>query len=121
MGALGMDELGPPIAYTAVGRDTAVYDRDGDRIGVVEHVVADEAQDIFHGLIVRTPRPGQHLFARAAQVANLHERGVLLSVDRAELTEASEDPAARTVESGSEASRLRTGLRNAWDRLNQPR
>jgi hypothetical protein len=122
VGAQGMDELGRPVAYPALARDTAVYDCHGDRIGVVEHVVADEAQDIFHGLIVRAPpQPDRHLFARAAQIAYLYERGVLLSVNRDDLPDADEDPAARTVARGSAENRLRMGLRNAWDRLNQPR
>ena len=42
MDAQGTPALGPPVAYTAVSKGTPVYDRDGERIGVVEHVVADE-------------------------------------------------------------------------------
>ena len=57
-------ELGEPIAYLALKEGTPVYDRTGERVGVLEHVVADEPTDIFEGLIVHTlPLPGRHLFA----------------------------------------------------------
>jgi hypothetical protein len=48
------EHLGPAIAYLALNEGTPVYDRNGDRIGVVE-------------------------------IAEIHERGVLLSVDNEEL------------------------------------
>jgi sporulation protein YlmC with PRC-barrel domain len=61
-----MEAFGPPVAYTAVTKGTPVYDRDGERIGVVEHVVADEPVDVFHGLIVHTrPLPGRRRYAPA--------------------------------------------------------
>jgi uncharacterized protein YrrD len=112
-----MDDLGRPIAYSAVREGTPVYDRTGERIGVAEHVVADEVVDIFEGLVVHTlPLPGRHLFADADQVAELHERGVLLSVHRDELHDPSEE---RTVRQGGAdspvESPLQTRLRHALD------
>ena len=81
-----MEDLGSPIAYTVLEEGTPVYDRNGKRIGVVEHVVADLQSDIFDGLIVHThPLPGRHRFADVDQIAELHERGVLLSIERDEL------------------------------------
>lgn len=78
------EALGPTIAYLAVKDGTPVYDRDGTRVGVVEHVM-DEG-GIFEGLIVHTyPLPGRHLYADANQVGEIHERGVLLSVVGADL------------------------------------
>jgi hypothetical protein len=71
-------DLGPPIAYLLLTEGTPVYDRRGERVGVVDTVLADRALDIFHGLVVHTHPVGRRLFADAA----LHERGVLLSVDR---------------------------------------
>ncbi|MDT4946193.1 MAG: hypothetical protein QOH14_2926 [Pseudonocardiales bacterium] len=57
-----MQDLGPPVAYLALADGTPVFDRDGRRVGVVEHVLADLDLDIFHGLIVHTtPLPGRHL------------------------------------------------------------
>jgi uncharacterized protein YrrD len=75
-------ELGPPIAYTVLTKGTPVYDRRGERVGVVDRVLGDPNIDIFDGLLVRAHPLGRRVFADAAHVAELHERGVLLSVDR---------------------------------------
>jgi sporulation protein YlmC with PRC-barrel domain len=110
-----VEELGPPIAYIALEEGTPVYDRRGERIGVVEHVLFDEATDIFDGLIVHTaPLPGHHLFADVDQIAELHERGVLLSVERDALHEPSEKSADSNAEDTVE-SPLHARLRRAWD------
>jgi uncharacterized protein YrrD len=112
-----VEDIGPPIAYLVLKEGTPVYDRSGDRIGVVEHVLADEAVDIFRGVIVHTePLPGRHVYADADQIAELRERGVLLSVDRGQLPEPTEKSAARPAdEVGSMESPLHAGLRRAWD------
>ncbi len=103
-----MDDLGPPIAYTVLEEGTPVYDLHGERIGVVEHVLGDFSLDIFDGLIVHTqPFPGRHLFADAEQISEIHERGVVLSVDRGDLHEPSEK---------SEPT-----LRRAWDWITRQR
>jgi hypothetical protein len=116
------EELGAPIAYLVLKEGTPVYDRDGQRIGVVEHVLADEPVDIFHGLIVHTlPLPGRHLFADADQIAELRERGVLLSVDHSELHDPSENTSARNPDDGPVDGPLQASLRRAWDWLSQPR
>ena len=111
-----MEDLGPPIAYTVLEEGTPVYDRDGERIGVVEHVLADLQLDIFDGLIVHThPLPGRHLFADADQIAELHERGVLLSVERDELHEPGEDSASKKRDHDRLEHPLEARLRRAWD------
>ena len=70
------DQLGPAIAYLALKDGTPVYDREGSRVGVVEHVMA--VGGIFEGIIIHTyPLPGRHLYADAGQIAELRERGVL--------------------------------------------
>jgi uncharacterized protein YrrD len=109
-----MDDLGPPVAYLAIKEGTPVFDPDGNRIGVVEHVVADEPADIFHGIVVHTlPLPGRHRYADADQIAELRERGVLLTVGRDDLPE----PTERSAAAGQDPpeSRLEAGLRRAWD------
>jgi hypothetical protein len=111
-------ELGPPIAYLALEEGTPVYDRRGERVGVAEHVLADEQHDIFEGVIVHTlPLPGRHLYADAEQIAELHERGVLLSVDGDALHE---PPGERESPRRDESleSPLQARLRRAWDWLN---
>jgi hypothetical protein len=111
-----MDDLGPPIAYTAVAEGTPVFDKDGERVGVVDHVVADFGLDIFDGVLVHTlPLPGRHRFADVEQIAAMHERGVVLSVGRDELYE---PPGRRRPDDDdSPESPLEARLRRAWDWL----
>ena len=72
-----MDE-GLPIAYEVLEEGVPVYAADGTAVGTVDHVVAAPAEDIFHGLVIRTERGPR--FVAADQVASLHERGADLSI-----------------------------------------
>ncbi len=112
-----VEDLGAPIAYLALEEGTPVFDRRRERVGVVEHVLADLAKDIFDGVIVHTrPLPGRHLFADAEQIAELHERGVLLSIERDALYEPHERPAVVEAQPGDAVeSQLQARLRRAWD------
>ena len=114
-----MDDLGPPIAYTVLEEGTPVYDRNGERIGVVDHVMGDMQLDIFEGVIVHPrPLPGRHLFADVEQIAELHERGVLLAVGRDELDEPPNESAqTKSDEDERVESPLQARLRRAWDRV----
>jgi uncharacterized protein YrrD len=77
-----VEDLGAPTSYLVLEEGVPVYDRSGERVGVVLHVVADWAQDIFDGLIVRrAPHVGRRRFADVDQIAELRERGVRLSVE----------------------------------------
>jgi uncharacterized protein YrrD len=114
-----LDDLGPPIAYTVLEEGTPVYDRHGERIGVVDRVLADMQLDIFEGVIVHTlPLPGRHVFADVEQIGELHERGVLLAVERDELHEPPDEPNAKKRDSGDRVQNpLEARLRRAWDWL----
>jgi uncharacterized protein YrrD len=101
------EDLGAPIAYLVVKDGIPVYDRSGDRVGEVEHVLADEQEDVFHGLIVKSHHG--HRFAAADQVDGLYERGVIVAVPAERL------PTARRTD--EEKHRLR----RAWDWLVQPK
>ncbi|HEX4107163.1 MAG TPA: DUF2171 domain-containing protein [Solirubrobacteraceae bacterium] len=68
-----MDE-GLPIAYPLLERGVPVYAADGSEVGTVDHVVAAEQQDIFHGIVLKRGE-GRH-FVPAENVASLHEHGV---------------------------------------------
>jgi hypothetical protein len=106
------DALGPQVAYLALKDGTPVYDRTGARVGVVEHVM-DEA-GIFEGIIVHTyPLPGRHLYADANQVDKIHERGVVLSVERADLHDPRIESARRHW--GEPEKTLEARLRRALD------
>jgi uncharacterized protein YrrD len=104
-------DLGPPTAYLALEDGTPVYDRSGEEIGVVEHVLGDATADIFDGVIIHTkPLQGKHLFADVDQIAELHERGVVLTVGPDELHE----PSARP-EGDRQHDPIEARLRRAWD------
>jgi hypothetical protein len=108
---LSPDKLGAPVAYLALKDGTPVYDSNGERVGVVEHVLADN--NIFEGVIVHTyPLPGRHLYADATQIAEIRESGVLLSVGRGDLHDPrTESKASRSdARAGSFEARLRHAL-----------
>src|SRR3954452_8249589 len=117
-----MDDLGPPIAYAALERGTPVYASGGEHIGTVEHVLADLDADVFDGLVidVRTAPAGRR-FADAPEVGEIHERGVVLTLDAAaaeRLPEPSANPGE--IEVGPDdmvPDELRDKLHRAWGRI----
>lgn len=112
-----MDDLGAPIAHLAVAEGAPVYDRDGEEVGAVEHVLTDEGTGIFDGLIVDTSAlPGGHRFADADQIAELRERGVILAVAADALHEPHGGAAVMEVQpEDTTESDLEAKLRRAWD------
>jgi hypothetical protein len=116
----GTDDLGAPISYLALEEGTAVFAIDGDEVGSVAHVLADEEEDIFDGIVI-SHGLGRHTFADAEQVAAIHERGVTLTITAAEaeaLPEPSENPAVMQDDpSEPDGSSLTDKLRRAWDLL----
>jgi hypothetical protein len=104
-------DLGEPVSYLVTKDGTPVFDSSGDRAGEVEHVLADEAEDVFHGLIVKTPHG--HRFAAADRIDGLYEHGVIVDTPAAQLPEPSADAA------GDDS--LKASLKRAWDWLIQPR
>jgi sporulation protein YlmC with PRC-barrel domain len=101
-----MDE-GFAISYEVLDKGVPVYSDDGQTVGTVDHVVAAEAEDIFHGLVIRTAT-GQK-FVAAEDIASLHERGVDLRISAAAAAELPEPhgaaPAKRLREPGIKPSR----------------
>jgi hypothetical protein len=79
--SLLMDE-GLPIAYQVLDRGVPVMALGGEVIGTVDHVVAAEHEDIFHGIVMAGA--GGPQFIAADQVASLHELGVDLNIDAAQ-------------------------------------
>jgi hypothetical protein len=108
-------DLGAPVSYLVLADGTPVFDRAGDRVGEVEHVLADEGPDVFHGLLLKTA--AGHRFARASLVDGLYQHGVIVAVPAAELPEPGADPSARLADDDG----IRHGLKKAWDWLMQPR
>ncbi len=115
-------DLGEPSSYLLLEAGVPVFSSDEKRLGDVEHVLADEASDVFDGIVVdRSVLPGGHRFIDAPQVDRIHERGVVLTLtaDEAEgLPEPSENPAAMgTNPAEVEESDLQRKLKGAWDRI----
>jgi hypothetical protein len=100
---------GLPIAYGVLDSGVPVYSSDGEQVATVDHVVAAPAQDIFHGLVVRTGAGTR--FIAAEQVGSLHVRGVDLRIDAAAAQGLPEPeggaPAVRVREPGIKPSRWR--------------
>ena len=100
----------------------AVYAAGGETVGTVTHVLAAPEEDIFDGIVIDSRLgPGGHRFVDAAQIDEIHERGVLLAIalDAAgSLPEPAENPAA--VDAGPDETvpdDLHDKLKRAWDRI----
>jgi hypothetical protein len=116
----GTDDLGRPVSYLALEEGTAVLAADGEEVGRVAHVLADEEQDVFDGIVI-SHGVGRHTFADAEQVAAINEHGVTLTISAAEaqaLPEPSENPAVMHDNAAEpDVSTLSDKLRRAWDLL----
>ena len=78
-------DLGDPGSYLTLEPGVPVYSNDGDRLGKVEDVQADEEADVFHGLVIDvSAMPGAHRFVGAPAVDRIHERGVVLALSASE-------------------------------------
>ncbi len=96
-----------------------MYSADGQRIGTVGHVLAAEDEDVFDGIVISHPDSGGHRFADADEIAEIGDRGVLLTLGR-EACEALPEPSAnpavmRDDPAESRSDALEDKLRRAWD------
>jgi sporulation protein YlmC with PRC-barrel domain len=107
------EDLGAPQSFLVIADGTPVYDRAGDKVGTVAHVLSDDQDEIFHGLVVKTA--DGHRYAAAAQIDGLFEHGVIVAVPAAELPEPSEETLTTAGDSFGD------GLRRAWNWLIQPK
>lgn len=111
---------GAPASYLTLTRGTDVVSSDGETVGKVEHVLADEQTEIFDGLVIDIRLgPGGLRFVDAPQVDEIYERAVVLSVTAAEIDGLPEPTGAPAVieSHGVEDSEspLQGKLRRAWD------
>jgi len=115
-----VDDLGQPSSYMVLRPGTPVYSSDGEKVGKVEHVLADADLDVFDGFVVDTSvLPGGHRFVDAPQVGEVYERGVVLGIDAA-AAEWLPEPSANPAEMEVGADDMVAGpshdkLRRAWD------
>jgi uncharacterized protein YrrD len=115
-------DLGEPVAYEVLGRGTAVYTHDGEQIGKVAHVLADEHEDVFDGIVIGEHAFGEdHRFADADDIEAIYERGVVLKLDRVaceQLPKPSANPAVMHDDPAEGKSQIhREKLSRAWDMI----
>ena len=113
-------DYGAPISYFALKSGTEVISADGERVGVVEHVLADEETDIFDGIVIDMKLgPGGIRFVDAPEVGEIREGAVLLTLSAADAQRLPEpEPNPAVMEShGAEDSEspLAHKLHRAWE------
>src|SRR5438552_18739890 len=113
-------ERGTPISYLALEPGADVVSSDGDRVGKVEHVLADTENDIFDGLVIDIQSgPGGMHFVDAEQVEAIYEDAVVLTIAAADVEQLPKPkPAPAVMEAhGAEDTqgRLESKLHRAWD------
>lgn len=94
-------ERGARIAYIVLAEGTPVATADGQRIGTVRAVRADDAKDVFDGIVISTDDGDR--FVDAPEVGDIYERLVLttLTAEQArELPEPEPGPAIIDVNPG---------------------
>ena len=117
------EDRGDPIAYTVLAEGTPVVTSDGEQLGSVKRVLADEGADIFDGIVVDTANGDR--FVDAPEVAELYERLVVLTLTAEQaqrLPEPTAGPAVVDVDPGDLGGdggghRMRDAARRTWDRL----
>jgi hypothetical protein len=116
----GVPDLGDPTSYLELPEGVPVFSSDGERVGRVEHVLADADSDIFDGLVIDSSTgPGGHRFADATQIEGLYERGAVLALGAAaceRLPEPSAGPAVMEADPDDTApDDLSDKLKRAWN------
>jgi uncharacterized protein YrrD len=115
-------DLGAPGSYLTLAAGVPVYSSDGQRLGEVEHVLAEPEKDIFDGIVFdASPLPGGHRFVDAPEVDEIYEHGVVLALDRdaaEHLHQPGPNPAAMSATPDDVTeSQLERKLRRAWDMI----
>jgi hypothetical protein len=111
---------GESASYLTLEAGAPVISADGERVGTVEHVLRDDATDIFDGIVIDMRLgPGGLHFVDAPEVAQIGPDGVRLTIDAAEaehLPKPSPNPAVMEHH-GVEDSEgtLEHKLRRAWE------
>ena len=113
-------DLGDPASYLTLTPGVPLYSSDGQRLGEVEHVLADPDADIFDGIVFdASPLAGGHRFVDAPDVEEIYERGVVLKLDAGSAERLHRPaPNAASMSAGPDdvtEGELERKLRRAWD------
>jgi Mrp family chromosome partitioning ATPase len=76
---VSLDDGGPAISYKLLARGTPVVSSDGIEVGKVAEVLDNVRENIFDGIVVRTPTGTR--FVDAPEVGRITERMVTLTID----------------------------------------
>jgi uncharacterized protein YrrD len=111
---------GEPASYLTLEKGTEVLSSDGQHVGVVEHVLRDEEDDIFDGIVVDVRLgPGGKRFVDAPEVSEIRTDAVVLSIPAADVDQLHKpEPNPAVMEShGVEDSEtpLQHKLHRAWE------
>jgi hypothetical protein len=119
---MAVEDVGDAISYLVLAPGTPVYAEGGVAVGKVERVLRDEAEDVFDGLVIRTPEGKR--FVDRDQIGPIHERAVVLTLSPQAcrtLPEPSPGPAVMRDDpaEGPETAvdRLEDMARHVWDRI----
>jgi uncharacterized protein YrrD len=78
---------GQPIAWMALGSGTPIVTADGNELGRVHEVIADQQKDIFSGITFRDGVLGGEKFVPAASIDTITTDEVRLTLSSAEAEE----------------------------------
>jgi sporulation protein YlmC with PRC-barrel domain len=110
-----MDDDGHAISYKVLASGTEVRTSDGEVVGTVSRVLENPREQIFDGIVIKTPR-GER-FVDAPEVARIAERAVTLSISVAEAAELPEpDSGAPEFRADPKAGRLARIFGGGWRR-----
>jgi hypothetical protein len=79
----GGGENETPVAWTAIPQSTRVYLADGTDVGVVHEVLG--AEDIFHGIVVRSGPMATDKMIPADHVVTITDQRVVVAMSEEEL------------------------------------
>jgi len=112
-------DVGQPASYLVLKEGVPVYSVQGDAVGSVAHVLSDEREDVFDGIVVTDESDRKHRFVDADQVAEIGELGVVLKLTSdgyVALPEPSANPAVmRDDPAETRSDQLEAKLRRAWN------
>ena len=74
-----------PVAWKAVEKGWAVYDRAGEEVGAIEQIAGDENADIFDGFAIKTHADGAIKYVPAEIVASIAVGEVRLTISGGEV------------------------------------
>jgi hypothetical protein len=69
-----------PIAWRAIGQDAPVYAVDGSLVGHVDELLGSDAEDVFHGIVLRLLRDSKRKVAIASDdITSISRHGIVCS------------------------------------------